>query len=438
MKLTLFAAAGCLTWVAASPASAQTPRAGAALELAALHQAAVDADPRGRARPLQSAQTDLRLRNIEAERLPTITAEGQAQVQSDVPAAPASFLPGGQPLFAVPKDTYDAHLRVDQRLVDPTIKPRLAAERAQLAEADARVRATLFGLRQEVNEAFFAAALLQERSGTLAATIADLESRLNEAGVRVREGTALPSEAAAIEATLLQRRQDDAELRANRGAALARLGRLTGRSIVEGDRLAVPDLNAPVSQARAVLADTRARPEFDAFARTSERLARQRDVAAAQDQLRVSAFGRVGVGRPGLNFLVDQVQPYGLVGVQLQWRVWNGGTADREREALALQQQIVAADQAAFQQSVGRATENDLAAIERLTTALTLDDRIVTLREQIERTAQLRFTERVVTAAEYLDRSTELLEARFARTAHRVELAQAQARLLTTLGLEVR
>ena len=43
-----------------------------------------------------------------------------------------------------------------------------------------------------------------------------------------------------------------------------------------------------------------------------------------------------------------------------------------------------------------------------------------------------------MTASEYLDRSTELLQARFARAGHRVELAQASARLLTTLGLEVR
>ena len=45
--------------------------------------------------------------------------------------------------------------------------------------------------------------------------------------------------------------------------------------------------------------------------------------------------------------------------------------------------------------------------------------------------------EGVTTAADYLDRRTEWLAAQFARARHRVELAYAQARLLTTLGLEV-
>ena len=84
------------------------------------------------------------------------------------------------------------------------------------------------------------------------------------------------------------------------------------------------------------------------------------------------------------------------------------------------------------------AIESDLATIDRLREALALDDRIVMLREQVERSTQARFQEGVVTASEYLDRSTELLQARFARAGHQVELAQASARLLTTLGLEVR
>jgi outer membrane protein TolC len=444
MKLTfetlaLFPATVGLLWACGSAAVAQQnpPDAGSTVELAALYRAAIDADPRFRALQLQSDQTELRLRNIESDRLPSIVAEGQAQYQSDVPTAPV-LVPGGQPLFSASKDTYDAHLRIDQRLMDKTIQPRLAAERAQLAEAQARIRTTLFGLRQEVNDAFFTAALLQERAGTLAATIADLEGRLREMNVRVQEGAALAADAGAIEATLLERRQDDAELRATRRAALARLSRLTARSIADTDRLGLPDLEAAVSRARGSVDDTRARPEYEQFARTRERLARQQDVAVAQDQPRVSAFARVGYGRPGLNFINDQFESYGLAGVQVQWKAWTWGTTDREHEALALQQQIVAADEAAFTRGLGRSTEADLAAIDRLTAALALDDRIISLREGIERSMQARFQERVVTAVEYLSRSAELLQARLARAGHRVELAQASAKFLTTLGLEVR
>ena len=70
--------------------------------------------------------------------------------------------------------------------------------------------------------------------------------------------------------------------------------------------------------------------------------------------------------------------------------------------------------------------------------ALASDDEIVALREQIVREATARFRESTITAAEYVDRQTDLLTARIARGLHRVELAQARADYLTTLGLQVR
>jgi outer membrane protein TolC len=262
--------------------------------------------------------------------------------------------------------------------------------------------------------------------------------RLRETNARVREGTALAVEAAAVEATLLERRQDAAQIRADRRAALARLRRLTGQAIDENDRLVLPDLADAVARARAAPDSARARPEYAQFARTRDRIARQQGVAATQEEPRIAAFARVGYGKPGLNFISDQFESYGLGGVRIQWNAWTWGVANREGQALAIQREVVTADEQAFTKSLGEANEGDLETIDRTREALTLDDRIVTLREQVERTTQVRFQEGVVTASDYLDRVSELLQARFARAGHQVELAQASARLLTTLGMEVR
>lgn len=430
-------AAWLFTAHAVTCAAGQLTPGGRSFDLASLQQAAVDTDPRLQQLQLLTTQTELRLRNIAAGRLPSVTVDGQAQYQSDVPRPPLT-LPGGLPLFSAPKATYDSGLRIDQRIFDASINAQGALERAQLAEQQARVRTTLFSLRQQVNEAFFTAATLQARQSALSATITDLSARLDETNERVGAGTALPAEAASIEATLLQRRQDEEELRAARRTALARLAILTGQTISETDALAMPDLAAAVSRARQASGELRARPEYDLFARTRERLAKQQDAAAAQERPRVSTFARVGYGRPGLNFVSDQFESYGLGGVRVQWNAWTWGSSSREREALAIQQQIVVADQAAFAKGLGESIEGDAATVDRLQATLALDDRIVALREQIERSTQARFQEGVVTASEFLDRSSELLQARFARATHQVELAQAGARLLTTLGLEVR
>jgi outer membrane protein TolC len=437
MKIGFFVLLAALALVLHPDSSpAQQPSAPRSFELGALQLAAIQTDPRLRQLELLMTQTEQRLRNIAAARLPSIAVEGQAQYQSDVPKVPF-VLPDGRPLFSPAKATFDSGIRLDQRVFDATIPAQAALERAQLAEQQARVRTALFNLRQQVNEAFFAAAALQARAGALGALIADLEGRLKETNARVNQGAALSSDAAAIEATLLQRRQDEEELRSNRRAALARLAIQVGQPIRDDDRLALPDLASAVAETRRRAADVRARPEFEQFARSRERLAKQVDLTMAQERPRVSTFAKMAYGRPGLNFIDDRFDSYGLAGVRVQWNAWTWGTPAREREALAIQQQIVASDEAAFARTLVESTESDLAAIDRLQTVLALDERIVILRDQVVGSTGLRLQEGVVTASEYLDRQAELLQARFAQAGHQVDLAHASARLLTTLGLQV-
>jgi outer membrane protein TolC len=324
-----------------------------------------------------------------------------------------------------------------QRLYDPSRDARRDVERAQLAEGQARLRATLFALRQSVSDAYFAALRQQAEGEELAAAVTDLEAQRRVAERRVARGAALPSEVAALEAELLRRRQALDALAANRGAALTVLGDLAGRPVAERP-LAIPDLGTDVARARAALAGLRARPEYERFARSRELVDRQRAAAAAQERPRLSAFARAGYGRPGLNPLGRTVDEYWLGGVQVEWTPWTWGATRREREVLALQRQIVATEEAAFTESVRRGVAGDLATIDRLERALATDDAIVALRERILREARLRFGEGVVTSAEYVDRETDVLTARLARATHRVELAQARARFLTLVGLEIR
>jgi outer membrane protein TolC len=418
-------------------AGAPAPNPPDTLHLGTLQSAALAVDPRQQEVALDRARSALRLRSIAAERLPSFAIEGQAQYQSDVTSIPIR-LPGGQSVPEIPHDSYDAHMSVEQRLFDPTIGPRRAAEHARLAEEEAGVRTTLYGVRREVNESFFTAALLQSRADELNAMITDLEAQLRVVQARVQEGAALAGEAATIEAELLRRRQDAEELRADRTTALTVLGDLAGRTIHDTDVLALPDLDTAVARARTAADTLHRRPEYEQFARTRERLAREADVAAARTKLRIAAFGQVGYGRPGLDFLSNRFDTYGLAGIRLQWSPFDWGTTDRDREALEVQQRVVTTEQAAFTAAIRRGTAGDLATIDRLQSVLTTDERIRALRERIEGEARARLAEGALTAADYVARRTDVLEAQLTRDAHRVQLAQASVRYLTTLGLEVR
>jgi outer membrane protein TolC len=161
-------------------------------------------------------------------------------------------------------------------------------------------------------------------------------------------------------------------------------------------------------------------------------------VTAAQEKPRVSAFGRVGYGKPGLSLLSSAFQTYWLAGVQVQWTPWTWGSTDRDREALDVQRQIVSTNESAFTESLRRNVQQSIATMNRLDSTLAFDDRIIALRDAIDREARAKLQEGAITAADYVDRNTDLLAARLARVQHRVELSQARANFLTILGVEVR
>lgn len=436
------AAIGCIAAIASvlvplRGARAQAGATGDSLTLGVLQAEAVQRDPRGAQLELLRQQSALRQRSIGASRLPTLGASAQGQYQSEVVAIPVA-LPGGSGVPVPPHTMYDAHLDARESLLDPSLAGRRGVERAQLAQSQAQVRASLYAVRQGVNDAYFTALQMQAQSAELETGVTDLQAQLAVAAARVRQGAALAGDSAIIAAELLRRRESLAELAANRDAALDLLSQLTGRTITRAAALTLPDLGAEVARVRAASPAMQARPEFEQFARAKELLAEQRAAAGARDLPRVSAFGRAGYGRPGLNPLARDFGSYWLAGVLVEWTPWNWGTTARDREVLALQQQVVASDEAAFTESIQRAVVRDLATIDRLEQTLGDDETIIALREQVLRETQLRFDEGVVTSAEYIDRQTDVLAARLARASHRIELAQARARYLTTVGVEVR
>lgn len=403
------------------------------LRLGALQSAAVRADPRQAQRDLLANQSALRLESLRSERLPILSVDAFGQYQSDVAKIPIT-LPNGQSPPSPPHDTYDARLNAEQRIVDPTLGPRRALERAQLAESQARVSNSVYSLRQNVNDAYFAALGAQLQIAEVQTSITDLEAQLEVSSARARERTALPSEVNSLRAEILRRRQMVAELEATRRASLIILSDLTGARLDTTVALAVPDVMGLPMYFDSL---ARHRPEFETFARSRDVIEAQRAARRSQDLPRLSAYARTGYGKPGLNPLANSFDSYWLGGIQLRWTPWTWGSSSRDREALDLQSRIISTEEAAFTAALRRQVAHDVADAVRLRASLASDDAIIALREDILAETRVRFGEHVVTSADYVDKQTDVLAARIAKANHRLGLAATVARYLTTIG-EVR
>jgi outer membrane protein TolC len=401
-----------------------------------LQRAAERNDPRNAQVALSAAQSELRLQGIRTERLPGVSALGAAQYLSDV-ARIGAVLPG----VSIPgprNDQVDTWVSVRQSLHDPTRRARVALDSAQTLETQSRTRSAIWQQRAAVSEAFFGALLRDAQVRSIDVAITDLDTRITVAARRVASGVALPSEQLLLLAERERRTQSRDELTTDRDASRAVLAALTGLTIPDNTVLQTPSAIA-TTLLDARLADTvRARPEFDQFERSLALVDARRAVTLTQDKLKLSAFGRAGYGRPGLNPLGADFASYWTAGIQAEWPVWTWGRARRDAEVQELQRRIVSTDESAFREAMRRATIAERARITSLERTMQFDDSIVAMRARILRETRLRHDEGEVSAADYVSRLSEHLAAQLDRDTHRVRLAESRARYLTTLGLEVR
>ena len=430
--LALLACAPDAASAAARRMDMDAPRADT-LRLGALQDAAVQRDPRARQAQMQARATELRLRSLDAERLPQLGLRAEATRQSEVASLPIDM--PGIDVPEPPKSRYEAALEAQVTLYDGgVLAGRRDVERARLQTAQAQLSAQLYPLRMEVTEAFFAAFLLQERLAEVGTLLDDLEARLAMVRAQARAGAALPGDTAALRAELLGAAQQRAELAADRRAALARPGPADRARGGRGRTCSCFRRSGGGWRRTGHRARIRSTPSSR---RSGARLEREETLVRARTQPQVSAFGQLAYGRPGLAQFREDLHEYWMGGVRVRWQPWDWGAAGRDRAILGVQRQIVDTEEAAFTDRLRREVQDELQAVDRLRDALAVDDRIVALREQVERQARVQLEERAITAAAYVDARTDLQEARVARQRHRVELARAQARYLTTLGMEM-
>jgi outer membrane protein TolC len=431
---TFFLTSGtiALALLARSPVA----RAQDTLHVTQLQESALRNDPRaGQLELLQSASS-LRLAAIGSERLPQFGINGWASHQSDV-TNPSLNLPGA--VFPdLPRDRWQTTLDVDQVLYDGgDISRRRDLERARHAEAAAEVGVALYGLRSEVNSAFFSAFLLQQRSAEYEALITDLDARLAAVRARVEAGTALGREAAEVEAERVKAMLQRDEAQAARRASLAILSDLVSKPIDTTAILVLPTEEPEKTHPLTAdaIAALRRRPEFEHFQQSRLRLGREAALAGVENAPRISAFGQGGVGLPGLDQFRTTSDAFWQAGIRVEWHPWTWRSAGRNAEALRQEQRVLETEEQAFARSLSRAVVTNLEDIQRISATLAEDQRVVQLRTEIERQARAQHDEGAITTADYVETRTNVLDARLTLQRHRVELAQARAAYLTTLGL---
>ncbi|CAL1517491.1 TolC family protein [Chitinophaga sp. MM2321] len=366
-------------------------------------------------------------RNINNAWLPQAALNGQASYQSDVTEIPIR-LPGIN-IASLPKDQYRATIDVNQQLYDGgATRGQRDLQTLQQQTSRQQVEVELYKVKQQVTQVYFNTLLTNEYINVALLAQKDLTQRLGKMQAGVDYGTVLPSSVDLLQAELLKARQQEITAVSSRQAYLEVLRLLTGSPITDVAARSIP------TAADITPTDTLSRPELLLFHLQSNTLQQQSILTGTRTRPRISAFVQGGYGRPGLNMLSNDFEPFYMAGVRFNWTLWNWHYQRNEQQVLSLQQKNVEEQSATFSLNTRVQLAQQKGEIDQLQKILEKDEAIIALRIRVKEAANAQLDNGVITVHEYVQDLDAETQARINQKTHALQLSLALINYQLTRG----
>ncbi len=357
--------------------------------------------------------------------LPQINVNGQATYQSEVTKIPIQV--PGIDVPTLDKDQYKLYGEINQSLFDGgSIKLQ-----KQSLEANAQVEAQaleveLYKIRERVNQLFFGILLLDAQLNQNELLQKDIRAGLDKTNAAIANGAALKSSGHLLEAELLKTTQRTVELQTTRSAYLHMLGQFVNRPLDENTILERP--KAPTSSV------DNTRPELDWYAFQQNSIDVNRKLLMSKNLPKLNFFVQAGVGRPALNMLSNDFDPYYYGGIRLSIPISGFYTLKKEKALLDIKTKSidVQRENFLFNNELTLSQQNiESAKYEQL---LETDDEIITLRTSVKVATLSQLENGVVNSADYLREVNAEDNAKLAKILHELQWLMVQYDIQHTTG----
>jgi outer membrane protein TolC len=154
----------------------------------------------------------------------------------------------------------------------------------------------------------------------------------------------------------------------------------------------------------------------------------------ALPHLSVSAEG--AYGRPGPNFLNQDLRFFGQAAVNLRWNIGSLYTLNNEKQTIGINRKMVDVQQDVFEFNIKNKLLTQAAEIESLNDMLAKDRIIIEKRKSVTRSASVQLENGVITTADYLSELNAEMQAILNQKIHEVRLMNAISNYNTTKGIK--
>ena len=374
------------------------------------------------------------LSNAARAWLPQLSLSAQATWQNEVPEFPEALSgmlsQAGVTIPGLKKDQYKVGLELNQTIWDggkSNADKRLA--RTEAAEQRAMTDVDLYTLKKRVNELYFGILLLEEKLSQTYRTIALLESNLDKMRSLVTNGTALASDADAVEAELLTVRQQATQIEASRTSYRKMLELFIGEPLQE-------NLLRPEFEEMATTELTR--PELALFDARKKTLSAREALIKSSTRPKFGFFAQGYYGYPSMDYFASMMSNEWrwnlLTGIRMSWNFGAYYTKKNSLNKLRTAQQSIDLQRDVFRFETDLQISQETGDIARLRKTIADDARIVSLRQSVREAAESKLRNGIIDTNDLLQKITDEAAARSAQSVHEIELLKALYELKHTIN----
>jgi outer membrane protein TolC len=359
------------------------------------------------------------LANASKAYLPQFQLNAKASYQSEVTSIPIS-IPGIE-IPDLKKDQYQVVVEASQMLWDGgAVRSQKKMTEAGAEVETQQVKVELYTLRERINQLFFGILLFDTQLEQNQILQDELQRNYSTIAASAEFGVANQADLDAVKVEQLNAKQIRIQIQSMRNAFVEMLAIMTGEKLDKNVKLKKPALNHLGEN--AMLSSAVKRPEIQLFDAQNNLFDSQKNAIKSAYMPKVGLFLQGGIGRPGLNMLSNEIKPFYIGGIRLSWNFGALYTQKNDLLKIEINKNSVDVQKDIFLYNINLTTAREIQEIKRLNEIMKQDDEIITLRENIRKSAEAKVANGTLTVTELMREISNENWAKQTKATHEIDL----------------
>jgi len=339
--------------------------------------------------------SSLEIKNLKTNYLPDLQLNAQGTYQSDVIKLDIKLPVGNLNLPEVDKDQYKVFLSIQQILWDGGMsKDAQNIEKIKAETQQLTTRAQIEKSQATIADFYFKLLQINTNKEILNKTIEELNKRITIIESAVKDGAMAEIQLQKLQVEKLKFQQKLQEVNPLQKSLKQAMIILLNDSNLTDFKAVAP--NIKFSQM-----DVTNKVEISQLEKNKELIGSQNLLLKAQRIPKIAVFGQAGYGKPGLNMLSNTFDPYFIVGINANWKIWDFTTKNKKQK-LKIQQELINNKKENLILNFNALNETLKGNIEKYNDLILSDKDIVDLQTKILKKASSQLDKGIISSNDYL------------------------------------